>query len=727
LVSVAYCTTLHKSDHASVCFQPTGGRLVYHMRAFVLVNKTMIRLIAALAILSLPFLAYADEGMWTIDNFPADTVADKYDVNIGDDWLRKAQLATTRLENGCTGSLASENGLVLTNNHCTWGCIRNLSTAERNLSDEGFMARARGEELQCPGQQISVLVDFEEVTDKIASATTGMDEAAANDERKAELTRLESACEAASKGTRSCEAVTLYNGGQYFIYEYKRYDDVRLVFAPELDIAAFGGDPDNFNFPRWCLDMSFLRVYEDGKPARTPNHLRWRAGGPDAGDPVFITGHPGSTDRLLTVAQLKFQRDVMLPLWLLRYSELRGRMMAWQDTSEEAARTVQQRILGYENAIKVRRNQLKALQNDRMIDNKAREEKSMRDAVAADPSLQAEFGEAWELIDRSLETHRNFYEEHLFIEDAAGLGGELYAYAKTIVRGTAEREKPNSERIRTYTDTALPQLEQRLFAARPINKEFEELQLRFSLEKMREWLGPDSQWVHRILGKEAPDALAASLVSGTKLDDPAFRKELWEGGVEAVNESDDPLIRLAAAVDPGARALRKRYEDEVEAPRIRGEEMIADARFRLYGTDTYPDATFTLRVTYGAVEGWQERGEEVEPFTRTSRLFERATGQRPFMLPDSWSAAREDLDSETPFNFVATTDITGGNSGSPMIAADGALVGLAFDGNIHSIAGDYWFDTSTNRTVGVNTAIMLEALKTVYGADHLVEELALVD
>ncbi|MEL7448442.1 MAG: S46 family peptidase [Pseudomonadota bacterium] len=687
----------------------------------------MTRTLLTLTLLSLSFAALADEGMWTVDNFPTDTVADKYGVKVGDDWLGKAQLATTRLENGCTGSFASPEGLVLTNNHCTWGCIRNLSTAERNLSDEGFLARARDEELQCPGQQISVLMDFEEVTDKIAAATARMDEAEANEARKAELTRLESECEAAAGGERRCEAVILYNGGQYFIYEYKRYDDVRLVFAPELDIAAFGGDPDNFNFPRWSLDMSLLRAYEDGKPATTPNYLRWRASGPKADEPVFITGHPGSTDRLLTTEQLRFQRNVVLPLWLLRYSEFRGRMLAWQYTSDEAARTVQQRILNYENAIKVRRNRLKALQNDRMVARKESEERAMREAVAADPDLNAAYGEAWDLIDRSLETHRNFYEEHLFIEDSAGLMGELYGYAKTIVRGTAEREKPNGERIRAYTNAALPKLEQRLFAARPVNKEFEKLQLTFSLEKMREWLGPDSPWVRSILGVEAPDALAAELVSGSRLNDPAYRKDLWEGGVEAVEASDDPLIRLAAAVDPGARELRRRYDDEVEAPRVIGEEMIADARFRLYGTETYPDATFTLRVTFGAVEGWKERGEMVEPFTRTSRLFERTTGQRPFKLPTSWTSAREDLNENTPFNFVATTDITGGNSGSPMISADGTLVGLAFDGNIHSIAGGYWFDPSLNRSVGVNTAIMIEALKTVYDADHLVDELSFAE
>ena len=681
----------------------------------------------AIFLLSFASLAAAEEGMWTIDNFPSERVEASYGVKINDAWLRSAQLATTRLENGCTGSFASPDGLVLTNNHCIWGCIRNLSSAERNLSDEGFMAANREQELRCPGQQISVLVDLEDVTSKVAGATKGLDDAAANDARKAALTGLEAECEKAADGELKCEAVSLYNGGQYFIYKYKRYDDVRLVFAPEVDIAAFGGDPDNFNFPRWCLDMSFLRAYEDGKPASTPNYLRWRQGGPKSAEPVFISGHPGSTDRQLTVSQLKMQRDVMWPLWLLRYSELRGRMLAWANTSDEAARIVQQRIAGLENGIKVRRNQLKALHNDSMMTEKEEQEQAMRAAVAADPELQAAYGEAWSLIDEAIGKYRNFYEEHLFIENAAGLNSELFDHARTIVRGTAERELPNSKRIRAYTDAALPQVEQALAAERPIDKEYEKLQLTFALEKMREWLGPDSKYVHRILGKESPEDLAAALIEGSRLDDPEVRMALWEGGVEAVNASEDPMIRLALDIDPESRALRKRYEDEVEAPLTRGEEMIADARFRIYGSETYPDATFTLRITYGAVKGWEEKGEMVDPFTRTSRLFERTTGQRPFMLPDTWQASREQLDPDTPFNFVATTDITGGNSGSPIVAADGSLVGLAFDGNIHSIAGDYWFDPATNRTVGVNTAIMLEALETVYEADHLVDELTIVE
>jgi hypothetical protein len=421
------------------------------------------------------------------------------------------------------------------------------------------------------------------------------------------------------------------------------------------------------------------------------------------------------------------QRDVSIPLYLYRNSELRGRLLAWQNTSPEAARAVQQRILGIENGIKVRRNQLKALQNDDMMAAKVVDENALREKVMADADMRADYGEAWEIIDGAMSSYRNMYEDYLFIEAGAGFAGSLVNYGRTIVRGTAEREKPNEDRLRAYTDAALPTREQNLIAARPINKEYETLVLTYSLEKLREWLGPDSPYVHKILGNDSPASLASRLIEESNLHDPAFRKMLWEGGVEAVKSSNDPIIQLALAIDPDARALRKRYETEVEAPQSRGEEMIADARFKVFGTGIYPDATFTLRVTYGSVKGWEEKGEMVDPHTRTSRLFERTTGERPFKLPATWSDARESLNADTPFNFSATTDITGGNSGSPIVAADGTLVGLAFDGNIHSIAGDYWFDESMNRTVGVNSAIILEALDTVYGADHLVNELTVVD
>jgi len=679
------------------------------------------------ALLLFPLAALADEGMWTLDNFPSGQVEEKYGVVIDDAWLERAQLATTRLENGCTGSFVSPDGLILTNNHCLWGCVRNLSSDERNLSDEGFLAAERSEELQCPGEQVSVLVGYEEVTEAVLGAVEGLSDAEANEARKAALTRLESACEADSDGELHCEAVSLYKGGQYFIYRYRRYDDVRLVFAPELDIAAFGGDPDNFNFPRWSFDMSFLRAYEDGEPASTPDYLSWRRGGPEAGDPVFVTGHPGSTSRQMTLTELRMLRDVVYPIWLLRNSELRGRMLAWQHTGPEAARAVQQNILLVENGIKVVRNRLFALLDDEMMAEKAAGERKLREAVAANPEYEAVWGEAWELIDGAVAARRNMYQEHLFIENRAGLMGDLFGYARSIVRGTVEREKPNEERIRAYTDAALPQLEQGLLADRPISKPYDELRLAFSLAKMREWLGPDSAYVKTILGNESPDTLAARLVADTRLDDPGYRRGLWEGGIEAVRASDDPMIRLALAIEPSARELREAYEERVEAPLVRGREMIADARFEIYGTDIYPDATFTLRVSYGAVEGWEEKGEYVEPFTETRRLFERATGERPFLVPESWQAVREALDPGTPFNFVSTTDTTGGNSGSPVIAADGALVGVAFDGNIHSIAGEYWFDPSLNRSVAVDTAIMLEALDKAYDAEQLLEELTVVE
>jgi hypothetical protein len=466
--------------------------------------------------LSLSPSASADEGMWTIDNFPSARVAEKYGIDIDAAWLRHAQLATTRLESGCTGSFASPDGLMLTNNHCVWACIRHLSTDERNLSDEGFLAGSRGEELQCPGQQASVLVALEDVTAKVARAIAGLDARKANEARKAELTRLESACEAASGKTLSCEAVPLYNGGLYFMHQYKRYDDVRLVFAPELDIGAFGGDPDNFQFPRWSLDMTFLRAYENGKPAATPHYFAWRRGGPAAGEPVLLTGHPGRTDRALTVSQLRHLRNIQWPHYLLRTAELRGRLLEWQKTGPEAARIVQQRILNIHNGIKVRYQQLRALQNDEMMAIKAANEHALRERAPSE--------EPWELIDGAMAAYANMYDEYLFIEAGAAFQGDLFSYARTLVRGTAERERPDSERMREYTDAALRKVEQRLLADRPVSKAYDELVLAFSLEKMRQWLGPDSPHVHEVLGDASPEALAARLVAGTRLADPAYRK-----------------------------------------------------------------------------------------------------------------------------------------------------------------------------------------------------------
>jgi len=676
-----------------------------------------------LALVCLASVAIADEGMWTLDNFPSQLVQETYGVEIDDAWLDRVQRATVRVEGGCSGSFVSPNGLVMTNHHCVARCVNQMSTAEDDVEAMGFFARELADEVRCEAEQLSVLVKVEEITDAVAEAIEDLSEIEANEVRKQTLTGLEQKCEEASAGELACEAVSLYHGGQHFLYGYKRYEDVRLVFAPESDIAAFGGDPDNFHFPRWCLDMSFLRAYEDGKPAQTPDLLPVRTEGPDLGEPVFISGHPGGTSRLLTVAELEYNRNVRLPQLLARYFELRGRLIQFGKAGDEARRISRSPLLMYENSIKVLRNRQQALLDDSLMNRKKVQERELMDAVASDPELQEAYGSAWDEIAAAIATFLTFRDEYLFIEARVGFNSDLFGYARNLVRAAQETEKPNEKRFREFTEAALPQLEQRLMAARPVYPDLEELELSFSLEKMREFLGPDSPLVRQILGNESPESLAHRLVSGTELADPDVRRQLWEGGPAAIAASKDPMIQLAASIDEQARALRKRYEDEVEAPWDTGSEKIAKARFAVLGTERYPDATFTLRVTYGAVQGWQEKGREIFPFTVVRRLFERATGAPPFRLPESWLDAESKLDPETRFNFVATTDVTGGNSGSPMIDAKGRLVGLAFDGNIHSIGGEYWFDEQKNRTVAVHPAVMIEALTKIYRADRLLEEL----
>ena len=668
----------------------------------------------------------ADEGMWTLDNFPGDRVNEKYHVNIDQDWMDRVRLATTRLEGGCTGSFVSPDGLVLTNHHCVRRCIADNSNAGNDLQEDGFVAASREAEVSCPSDQLSVLVQMDEITEDVEKATADKSEAEANDARKQLLTRLESACEAAAEkagSPRSCESVNLYNGGQYFIYQYKRYDDIRLVFAPEGGIAHFGGDPDNFNFPRWCLDMSMLRAYENGKPASTPQYLKWRQAGAQEGEPVFVSGHPGSTNRLLTVAELRFLRDVTIPIWLLRYSDLRGRYHEFATKGEEPHRIVQESLLGLENGIKVRRNQLFSLLDEDIMTAKELDEAAFRDAVAADPDLAKDYGTAWQTIEEALAVHRTFYEAWLFSEQGAAFNTVMFNYARTLVRIAAEGEIENEKRLREYTDAALPGLRQVTLAPRPLFSDLETLNLTFSLEKMREWLGPDNLFVQQVLGGASPASRAQELILNSQLADPALREALWDGGVEAIAKSDDSLIVLARAIDDYSRGLRKRYEDQVEAPINKASEQLAAARFKVQGTSSYPDATFTLRITYGSVKGWDERGQSVVPFTQTKRLFERATGEDPFRIPPKWVAAQSQLDLDTRFNFAATLDLTGGNSGSPVIDKDANLVGLAFDGNIHSIIGSYFYDETINRAVAVHPAIMLEALSKVYDAKHLVEEL----
>ncbi len=676
------------------------------------------RLSALLALLiSLP--AFGDAGMWTYDDFPHELVKRRYGVDVTPAWLDRLRLATLRLAS-CSASFVSGDGLILTNHHCAQTCLDENSTPEKNLLQAGFLARVRARELRCQTQIADVLVATENVTDRVEAATRNLDDRSANSARKKLLTQLEQACEQrgarASSGRRRCESVSLYQGGQYWLYQYQRYDDVRLVFAPEAQIAAFGGDPDNFQFPRWCLDMALLRAYDShGKPAATPAYLRIRAEGPNAGEPLFVSGHPGSTDRLLTVSELETLRDVDLPRWLLRASELRGRYIQYGKTGAEARRIVEDPLLSLENSIKVRRKLLDALLDDRLLVRKREDEAALRAQVAA--------GDPWAEIAQAQRTYRELSLAYTFLETGAGFNSKLFSHARTLVRAAAERGKPNTERLREYRDSALPRIEQRVKASAPVYPELEKLTLSFALERMREWLGPDAEVVRQILSKDSPDTLAARLIDGSSLGDPQVRMRLWNGGEREIDAAHDPVIELARLVDPQARAVRKRYEDEVEAPVHAASEKIARARFRVYGTSMPPDATFTLRLSFGAVQGWDEEGREVEPFTYLSRLFERATGQEPFAVPASWQGLKGRLDLHTKFNLATTNDIVGGNSGSPLVDADGRLVGLMFDGNIHSIAGVYWFDPERNRAIAVHPAIMLEALRKVYQASELLSEL----
>jgi Peptidase S46 len=664
--------------------------------------------------------AMANEGMWTFDNFPSTAVRQSFGADITPAWLDHVRLSTLRLTN-CTASFVSPEGLILTNHHCIESCLAELSSKEESLVELGFHASARKEEQRCPAQHADLLVGTENITEAVLKADAGLSDAAANTARKKLLTSLEQACEQASARAKSgkleCQSVRLYQGGQYFLYKYKRYSDLRLVFAPEADIAAFGGDPDNFQFPRWSLDFSILRAYEDNKPAQTPNFLQIDFAGPNTNQLVFVSGDPGATERLQTRSQLEFDRDVSLPISLLRASELRGRYIQFGKNNIGNERITLAPLNSLQNGIKVRRKELDALNDDTLLEQKSKAEQALR-AVAGisgpDP---------WQEIATAMSRERALYLPYIFIENAAGFSSALFRNARLLLRAADERPKPNKERLREFTDAELPGMQHDLYAQVPVYPEFEQMTLSFSLERMREWLGPDHPVVRRLMSKESPDALATRLIAETQLNDANFRKRLWQGGKIAVAASHDPMLALARSIDVEARAIRRQYEDEVEAPIARAAEKIAAARFKAYGTNTYPDATFTPRLNYGTVEGWVENGASVPPFTRLERAFERATGTAPFKIPESWMRVKAQLDMSTPFCISTSNDIVGGNSGSPLIDVDGKIVGLMFDGNIYSIAGRYRFNPENNRAIAVHPAIIREALEKVYGAKELLTEL----
>jgi len=679
-----------------------------------------MRSIALFAFL-LPVGLYAEEGMWTFNNFPTQKVRQKYGFAPDQQWLDNIRLSSVRLAEGCSASFVSPSGLVLTNHHCASSCIQEISTAEKDYLSKGFFAAAGAGEMRCPSQEANVLVEISDVTSRIAGVIKGLDSKAANDARKAEIARIEKDC--ATTESLRCEVVSLYGGGVYDLYKYQRYQDVRLVFAPEQGIAFFGGDPDNFNFPRFNLDMSLLRVYENGQPIKTPHHLKFSAEGAKESELTFVSGHPGGTNRQNTIAMLEFERDVQKPSTLFYIAEYRGMLTQFQTRGEEQRRISQDELLGMENAYKAFKGEFQALVDPKLFNQKKSEELDFQKRVNADAKLKAQYSGVWKDIATAVERQRQLYFPHLYFERGYGFRSDLYRHARRLVRAAEEFPKSNDKRLPEYTDARKPEVRQAVLSAAPIHAELEIETLTFSLTKLREILGPDDAAVRELFGKLSPRELATETVKRSKLNEVAVRQALLEGGQAAVNSSTDPMIALAKLVDPIARKLRKQMEDEVESPLTSGEEKLAKARFAVYGTSLYPDATFTLRLSYGSVKGWMENGKPVPPFTIIGGAFERATGREPFALPKSWLDAKSKLDLQTRFNLVTTNDIIGGNSGSPLINKEGQLVGLIFDGNIHSLGGNYGFDETVNRAVSVHSSAILEALDKVYGARRILEEL----
>jgi len=663
----------------------------------------------------------AEEGMWTYNNFPSQKLKSTYGFAPTQEWLDSVRLSSVRLAFGCSASFVSPNGLVMTNHHCAAQCIESLSTAQKNYVEAGYMARIEGEELTCPNFEANQLVEIKDVTAAVNKATAGLKDHAANEARKAEIAKLEKEC-AASERVR-CDVVTLYGGGRYELYRYKRYQDVRLVFAPEVGIAFFGGDPDNFNFPRYVLDLTFLRAYEDGKPASTPNYFRWSTAGPKEGELTFVSGHPGGTDRQLTISQIELDRDFTRPYILQILAELRGILTQFQQRGPEQKRISEAYLLTVENSFKAFRGEHAALLSKTFFEQLRGKENEFRKRVMADPKLTRDLGSLWRDMEKVVEKERGMFLRNLYLNSSNGYRSALFVNARHLLRLTEELAKPNEKRLEEYTDSRLPQLRAGILSKAPIYKELEIEKMTFSLTKMVEALGPDDADVRMILGKKSPREVATSLIQGTKLTDPEVRKRLLEGGKAAVDSANDPMIAFAAKLDPLARSVRQKFEDEVESPQKSIAEKLAKARFAVYGTSIYPDATFTLRLSFGSVKGWTENGRQIPPFTNMNGAFERNTGSDPFALPQSWLNAKSKLNPQTHFNFVTTNDIIGGNSGSPVVNKEREVIGLIFDGNIHSLGGNFGFDPAVNRAVAVDSSGILEALDKVYGAQRLLQEL----
>jgi len=690
----------------------------------------MRRTIASLlVVLTLCGVGIADEGLWLFNAVPKDKIKARYKFEVTDAWLNHLREASVRFNNGGSGSFVSPHGLAFTNHHIAIDCLSHLSTPEHDYVATGFQAKSQAEEAKCPALELNVLMGIEDVTKKIEEASKpGMTTADAGAAQRAAMSTIEADC---AKGGLRCDIVVLYSGGLYHLYKYKKYTDVRLVFAPEYAIAQFGGDTDNFEFPRHTLDTAFFRVYENDKPVELKEWLHWTTAGVKPNDLVFMSGHPGSTARLNTLAQLDFLRETSYPLQLKWRGETIKALHEFANKSAENHRITEERIFGAENSQKAQKGYYAALLDSNLMAQKTEAERVLRaKLVKDDPAMDS----AWTNIASAMSVQKEIFLPYTLLERLQGIDSELAQYAKTIVRATAERKKPNNERLRDYRESALASMEQQLFSTAPVYDSLEKLTLALAFERLKENLG-NAEVIKRVLGDRTPADAAAYYIDNTKLKDVAFRKSLYEGGWDAVSKSDDPLIALIRDLDPQMRASRKRYDDEVDAVVRREGGRIAEGRFKSEGLSFYPDATFTLRLSYGAVSGYKEdgrgsvvpKGTEIPYFSKMGGAFareEKMGGKDPYKLPDSWHTAKAKLDLNTPLDFVSTADSIGGNSGSPIVNTKGELVGINFDRNMQGLGRNFYYSEVGMRQIAVDARGIVYALRTIYGANTLADELS---
>jgi hypothetical protein len=669
---------------------------------------------------------HADEGMWVFNNLPLKALKERHGFAPPEGWTEHLRGAAVRFNNGGSGSFVSPDGLIMTNHHVGADTLAKISTKEKNYYQTGFFAKTAAEEVKAPDLELNVLVDIRDVTDRVnAKVAPGTDDAAAGTARRAAMAEIEKEATDAN-GLRN-DVVTLYQGGQYHLYTYKKYTDVRLVFAPEFDIAFFGGDPDNFEYPRYCLDVCFFRAYEDGKPAKPKHALKWSANGSEDGELVFVAGHPGRTSRLNTVASLEYLRDVSFPFLLAYLRDKEAFLQQYGSQGEEAAREAKEELFGIQNSRKARTGGLEGLKDAAFMARKKADEDALRKQVGADPAKQAAYGEAWPKIAAAQAVSAAILKPLNFLERGIAFDSGLFGIARTLVRLADEKGKPNGDRLREYRESGLPSLELELFSEAPLYPAFERAKLAHSLAYWKATM-PDDPTVGRVLRGRSPEEVAKELIDGTKLADVAVRRRIAEGGKAAVEASDDPMIKLALAVDAEARKLRKLREDQVEGVESSQYALISKAIFEARGDSVYPDATFTLRLAFGTVKGYEQDGKAIPPFTTMGGAFTHAAAhgnEPPYRLPPSWDDAKADgrLKLDTPFNFVSTADIIGGNSGSPVVNRANEVVGLIFDGNIQSLVLDFGYSDAQARAVSVDSRSIVEALRSIYRADRLVEEL----